>query len=1639
MKGLCMNSLLTKTMCILVAALVTSYAAAPNHTTRVRGSENKGFQSYIKSLKSLRIDDFGSLDGKGIPVAPNARRSSNAMDVVTEVTKTLNQSLKPGMRFKPKSPKYELDHLGLKHIRYNLFFNDIEVIGSSVNVTVDPDNRILDIIGKADLNLDVARPATVISPEKSLYIALAAYPEQTLAAAQPAEMVIFKGVMAYRVIISSTTKNPSSYLCFIDAARGVLLLGINRVMPAGPSQNGEHTTLTGLRLMQEGGEEVNISGWHDFDGNYFMYNKDKHWGIINERTQDWEQRPTASWGSGDPSIISLAANITTVQNWVYTTLGRKGFDDNDPLVVLHAHFDPSEADAANAHFDPSNMQFYFGSGDGIQADPLTSLDIVAHEYCHAITFTTSGLAGLPESGALNESYSDIMACLVEFASQPDNRSEYPQTRPGTADWLCGEDCALKRPAFRDVRNPQRLLQPSFYEGANWDNEMEVHINDGVQNFAFYLLSEGGTGINDGHPYSINGIGIQKAGELALYANIYFLQEYSLYRDSRNAWIQAAEMVGVNPAIVSDVWTAVGIPPLEKKCMASATDIDFGATCFGVTATRRIVLENKGGDTTTINSLTINNPHYTVAATLPVTIAPLSTYRLPITFSTTGAQIESGWLTINGDAIDNPEIVIALSGYGVPAPVMSFSPQQINVTVTSGAAADVQIRFGNSGASNLQVALQAVSGDNDPVSWLTFNPGQCTIEPGAEQLVTIHLDATALFGGICGATIRVTHNDPAVANPVDIPVSMDVNGARLLSCLPSVLTFAKPTYGQEITFTKHTLGGNYTWCKKMRPVDLDRDGTLDIMTAVHNLTTLRTGIEWFDNSADGNWRFDEKIAADRILSTCYFTDFVAKDFDGDGDVDIIATMASGRNGRNYSGTLAWYERSASGKYSEHVLATNAVGFNGLAVVDIDQDGDDDLAVINFLGFAWYENKGGQSFVEHSICQDGTLFDVRGLTCGDIDGDGDSDFLIDVQGGEGTLTWFENVNKGQSFTTHLIENTHTATYFSNSALFDFDKDGDRDIITLFQDAGVLWYENLGQGVFSKHILYAQPGICRELAVCDMDLDGDSDFVIEYKSDNHYVTAWLENRGAQQTPVQHIIISGSSYERNGIAAADFDGDQDPDLVITDWDATSRAYNIIIMENSCAANAGDIRLTNNGAMATTISSISSNNPQFLCLAAKPLVVPPQNSVVIKALYRPAGSPNTAGALTITSNATDNPSLNVQMNGPGIQLPGRIQAEDYNEGGEGKGYHDLTKGNTGGATYRSDDVDIAIANDADGGYHVGWIQAGEWLEYTVDVSTTGKYALTARMASASAGTKTLTVLVDNVKAGAFNFSDASGWQSWKNAVVSNVNLAAGRHTVRMVMTTGSFNLNYLDVALLVVPQAPTDLNATAISSSQINLRWVDNADNETGYSVYQSTASTKPGAAAAALAANTTAYNALGLSASATYNFWVCAYNGNGAGGDATVTAATPGGIGSERLANTTFAASLNGWTTQITAPAAGAITWNAYNGGQCYANMTAKGTNRWDSRIYQDIDAKSGKTYTVSVDLRLSAAGSQTVYLVVEKNGTPYTKYIDKTITVTSANFTNFTGQFTAATAEQVRVQVMFGAANGNVRVDNFSMIEK
>jgi beta-glucosidase len=143
--------------------------------------------------------------------------------------------------------------------------------------------------------------------------------------------------------------------------------------------------------------------------------------------------------------------------------------------------------------------------------------------------------------------------------------------------------------------------------------------------------------------------------------------------------------------------------------------------------------------------------------------------------------------------------------------------------------------------------------------------------------------------------------------------------------------------------------------------------------------------------------------------------------------------------------------------------------------------------------------------------------------------------------------------------------------------------------------------------------------------------------------------------------------------------------------------------------------------------------------------------------------------------------------------LPGQIQAEDYDTGGQGVAYYDDAPGNLGG-TFRMDDVDIKPTMDADGGYDVSWIDPGEWLEYTIEVpDPSAIYSIKARVASTTAGQ--MRVRLDGTVLGTVQIPDTGGWQNWQTVTLPNVPITgvSGASALRLEMLTGGFNLNWIE------------------------------------------------------------------------------------------------------------------------------------------------------------------------------------------------------------------------------------------------------
>ena len=141
-----------------------------------------------------------------------------------------------------------------------------------------------------------------------------------------------------------------------------------------------------------------------------------------------------------------------------------------------------------------------------------------------------------------------------------------------------------------------------------------------------------------------------------------------------------------------------------------------------------------------------------------------------------------------------------------------------------------------------------------------------------------------------------------------------------------------------------------------------------------------------------------------------------------------------------------------------------------------------------------------------------------------------------------------------------------------------------------------------------------------------------------------------------------------------------------------------------------------------------------------------------------------------------------------------RIEAEDYQDDyyTSDSTFYDTDYENIGGG-YRNRPVDIEPTSDISGGFNVGWIEAGEWLTYSVDIPYDGNYQVVGRVASDFDTSHSLEVSIDG-QATTLSFGDTGGWQTWEDAVGDSVYLTAGTYDLRLDMGSSNFNVNYIDL-----------------------------------------------------------------------------------------------------------------------------------------------------------------------------------------------------------------------------------------------------
>jgi vibriolysin len=224
---------------------------------------------------------------------------------------------------------------------------------------------------------------------------------------------------------------------------------------------------------------------------------------------------TEAAAPNDPVALAAYNNTGLTYDCYKTLYNRDSYNNAGATLTSQVHVvfrtGPTTTSPNNAVWSATNNMMAFGDGDGVQMRQLAyALDVTAHELTHAVTSATANLVYQNESGALNEAMSDIMAAVCEAWND----------KALSADtWLVGEDIwtpATPGDALRYMANPtQDGISPDYYPEryTGTQDNGGVHINSGLPNLAFYLLTTGGRHPRAKTAHTVLGLGIEKAGAI----------------------------------------------------------------------------------------------------------------------------------------------------------------------------------------------------------------------------------------------------------------------------------------------------------------------------------------------------------------------------------------------------------------------------------------------------------------------------------------------------------------------------------------------------------------------------------------------------------------------------------------------------------------------------------------------------------------------------------------------------------------------------------------------------------------------------------------------------------------------------------------------------------------------------------------------------------------------------------------------------------------------------------------------------------------------------------------------------------------------------------------------------------------------
>lgn len=475
----------------------------------------------------------------------------------------------------------DTDNLDQDHYILQQSFRGVPVYGRYMQINLNKANQIYAIQDKSDNGLSLSALNT--SPSLTADEAISAFKKdlesglngeiqlETKAgsyqvSAPTASTIIYpfngKNYLAYKVNIIFMFPTAGNWIGYVDAHTGQVIDKYNKL---------QHATGTGYGNDGKS-KKLNTT---QYNGQYILWDQTHIGDIYTLDLIDWDDEYlyfddiySSNNIFNNPynaDGVDAHYNADIVYDFYKSNYGRESIDGAgmDVYSIVHVPEFDDEGNAYimdNAYWNGEAMFYGDGSGSSRGGFDCLScgLDVVAHELTHGVTEFTAGLEYRFQSGALNESISDIMASVID-----------------KDDWFIGEDTGM---TLRDMAEPENHNQPGHMDDyADLEDTEEedwggVHVNSGIPNRAAYLMAG-----------KFNALGLKGRdllGKLTYESLRYFLFETSDFRDMKNAYWLAAETVsGLTTAqrqtvkkAISEAWTAVGIEgdPISDLRVAAQT-------------------------------------------------------------------------------------------------------------------------------------------------------------------------------------------------------------------------------------------------------------------------------------------------------------------------------------------------------------------------------------------------------------------------------------------------------------------------------------------------------------------------------------------------------------------------------------------------------------------------------------------------------------------------------------------------------------------------------------------------------------------------------------------------------------------------------------------------------------------------------------------------------------------------------------------------------------------------------------------------------------------------------------------------------------------------------------------------------------